>query len=166
MPNKDAWAFLSPEHREAFSIVAEEIRDVMDAWGQNRENFGLIHGDLGVDANLLFWHGKPRAIDFDDSGYGYYVFDLAVALEVCKDFPDYEIYRNELLRGYSEYRSLPNKEVEQLELFLAALEVYWNLWATGGTHLYPEYLDEYKERMDTTANFVVRFVQKRKNNPQ
>lgn len=160
MPNKDAWAFLSLEHREAFSIVAEEIRDLMNAWGQNREMFGLIHGDLGVDANLLFWQGKPRAIDFDDSGYGYYVFDLAVALEVCKDFPDYEIYRNELLRGYSEYRSLPNKEVEQLELFLAALEVYWNLWATGGTHLYPEYLDEFKERIATTADFVVRFVKK------
>ena len=35
------------------------------------------------------------------------------------------------------YRSLPEKQVERLELFLAALQVYWNLWATGGTHIYP-----------------------------
>ena len=47
------------------------VREVMDAWGQGPEAYGLIHGHLGVDANLLFWHGRPRAIDLDDSGFGY-----------------------------------------------------------------------------------------------
>lgn len=160
MTNGDAWALLIPEQREAFSFVAEKVREVMDDWGQNSEKFGLIHGDLGVDENLLFWHGKPRAIDFDDSGYGYYVFDLAVALDSCKDDPDYSIYKDELLRGYLEYRNLSSSEIDQLDLFLAALEIYWNLWATGGTHLYPEFLDEYKERIASTADFVIRFAQR------
>ncbi len=158
MPNGDAWTLLSPFHREAFSIVVERVKELMDEWGQTPEIFGLIHGDLGVDANLLFWHGEPRAIDFDDSGFGYYVFDLAVALDAVRDRPDYTEYKDALLKGYTEFRKLPEEQANLIDLFLAAFEVYWNLWATGGTHLYPELLDEYKERMESTAEFVVRYV--------
>ena len=27
---------------------------------------GLVHGDLGMDSNLLFYHGNAHAIDFDE----------------------------------------------------------------------------------------------------
>ncbi len=158
MTNAEAWDLLSSEHREAFSIVAERVRELMADWGEGPEVFGLIHGDLGVDANLFFWHGEPRAIDFDDSGFGYWVFDLAVALEACRDDPFYLHYRDALLNGYAEYRSLPEEQAGQVELFLAALQVYWNLWATGGTHLYPRLHEEFDERIARTAAFVVRYV--------
>jgi Ser/Thr protein kinase RdoA (MazF antagonist) len=161
MTNADAWALLSPLHREAFSFIAERIRDVMDDWGQGLDVFGLIHGDLAVDANLLFWHGEPRVIDFDDSGFGYWVFDLAVALDACRDDPAYSRYREALLNGYAEFRSLPEKQAEQIELFLAGLQVYWNLWAVGGTHLYPRLLSEYSERIARTAEFVVRYARQK-----
>ncbi len=161
MANADAWALLSPLHREAFFFVAERIRDVMEDWGQGLDVFGLIHGDLGVDANLFFWHGEPRAIDFDDSGFGYWVFDLAVALDACRDDPAYPHYREALLNGYAEFRSLPEKQAEQIELFLAGLQVYWNLWATGGTHLYPRLLQEFNERIARTAEFVVRYARQK-----
>lgn len=156
MANSDARALLSPLHREAFSFVADQIREVMEDWGQGPDVFGLIHGDLGVDANLFFWHGEPRAIDFDDSGFGYWIFDLAVALDFCRDNPAYFRFRDALLNGYSEILTLPKWQAEQIELFLAGLQVYWNLWATGGTHLYPNLLPEYRERMARTADFVVR----------
>jgi Ser/Thr protein kinase RdoA (MazF antagonist) len=148
-------------HRKAFSFVEKRVRDVMADWGQGPDVFGLIHGDLGVDANLYFWHGEPRAIDFDDSGFGYWVFDLAVALDACRDDPAYPSYREALLDGYAEFRSLPEKQAEQIELFLAAVQVYWNLWATGGTHLYPRLRQEYAERIDRTADFVVRYVRQK-----
>lgn len=160
MPNREAWALLKPSYRNAFSFVAERVSEVMNAWGQSSEVYGLIHGDLGVDANLLFWHGSPRAIDFDDSGFGYWIFDLAVALEHCWADPAFPRFRDALLAGYAAYRQLPLEEVDQIELFIAALEVYWNLWATGGTHLYPHLLPEYQERMTRTAELVVRYVEK------
>jgi hypothetical protein len=40
----------------------------------------------------------------------------------------------------------------------AGLQVYWNLWATGGTNLYPSLLQEYRERIARTAEFVVRYA--------
>lgn len=158
MPNAEAWALLSPTHRESFAFVAERVREVMDAWGRGPNVYGLIHGDLGVDANLLFWRGDPRPIDFDDSGFGYWAFDLAVALDCCWDNATFPRYREALLEGYAEFRSLPEEQAEQLELFLAALQVYWNLWATGGTHLYPSLRQEYGERIARTAERVVRYV--------
>ena len=161
MANAEAWALLSSLHRDAFSFVTERIRYVMEDWGQGLDAFGLIHGDLAVDANLFFWHGEPRAIDFDDSGFGYWVFDLAVALDACRDDPDYLCYREALLNGYAKFRFLPEKQAEQIELFLAALQVYWNLWAVGGTHLYPSLLQEYSERIARTAEFVVRYARQK-----
>jgi Ser/Thr protein kinase RdoA (MazF antagonist) len=161
MANAEAWALLSPRNRQAFSFVAERIREVMEEWGQCPDVFGLIHGDLGVDANLLFWHGEPRAIDFDDSGFGYWAFDLAVALDSCRDDPRYSRYREALLNGYAEIRLLPEKQAEQVELFLAGLQVYWNLWATGGVHLYPSLFRDYYERNARTAEFVVRYARQK-----
>jgi Ser/Thr protein kinase RdoA (MazF antagonist) len=122
--------------------------------------FGVIHGDLGVDANLLFWHGQPRAIDLDDSGFGYWVFDLAIALDVCRDDPHYSRYRDALLNGYSEFRSLPQRQADQIELFLAGSEVHWHLWATGGTRLHPNLQAGCGERMARTAQFIVRYTRR------
>jgi Ser/Thr protein kinase RdoA (MazF antagonist) len=110
---------------------------------------------------MVFWHGEPRAIDFDDSGYGYWVFDLAVALDACRDDPHYSQFKEALLAGYTEFRFLPEEQTRQLELFLAALQVYWNLWAVGGTHLYPRLRTEYEERIASTADFVARYVRQR-----
>ena len=86
------------------------------------------------------------------------MFDLAVALDACRDDPAYPRYREALLNGYAEFRSLPEKQAEQIELFLAGLQVYWNLWAIGGTRLYPSLLQEYSERIALTADFVVRYA--------
>ena len=160
MTNAEAWGLLSLLDRQAFSFVAERIREVMNDWGQDYDAFGLIHGDLGVDANLLFWRGEPRAIDFDDSGFGYWVFDLAVALDFCRESPSYPSYRDALLSGYAEFRSLPQRQAKKIELFLAGSEVYWNLWATGGTQLYPNLRAELSERIARTARFVVQYARR------
>jgi Ser/Thr protein kinase RdoA (MazF antagonist) len=160
MPNAEAWALVPDRWRDAFQVVAQRVRKVMDAWGQGPDVYGLIHGDLGVDANLLFWHGEARPIDFDDSGYGYWIFDLAVGLEHCWQDAVFPRYRDALLAGYAEHRSLPEEQIAQLELFIAAVEVYWDLWAIGGTQLYPYMRPEYEERIRRNAELVVRYVEK------
>ena len=40
---------------------------------------GLIHADLHYE-NFLFHDGVARAIDFDDCGWGFYLYDVAVTL--------------------------------------------------------------------------------------
>jgi len=161
MPNAEAWSLLPPKQHEAFSAVADQVRDVMETWGQSRDVYGLIHGDLALDANLLFSGDQPVAIDFDDSGFGYHIYDLAVALEHCWDHIDFHRFHDALLDGYAEVRSLPDQQVAKLELFIAACKIYWNLWAVGGTHLYPRLLPEFQARIERNANLVVGWVEDR-----
>ena len=78
----------------------------MDDWGKGSNVYGLIHADLGTKANVLFHKGEARAIDFDDSGYGYWMYDLTTPLYDWEDdeklaniskSPYCWIYRNQVL---------------------------------------------------------------------
>lgn len=138
IPARKVWPLLSDSDCELFKIVADKVRRVMDEWGTGPEVYGLIHADCGVDANVLFRRGEARIIDFDGSGFGYWIFDLAVALEHCWEDAAFPQYRQALLEGYSEIRPLPETQVGQMELFLAAFYVYITLWATGAAHRNPD----------------------------
>jgi len=155
LPAGASWKLLPPAWVEPFEVVARQYRQLMDAWGQGSDVYGLIHADIGMDANVLFWHSEPHFIDFDSSGFGYWMYDLATALEHCREDPDFPRYREALLDGYAEYRSLPDEQLAQLDLFFAAFSVYWDLWAVGGTHVHPEFLEEYRQRIDREAALVM-----------
>ncbi|MGD9401807.1 MAG: phosphotransferase, partial [bacterium] len=158
VPASEAWNMLPPASVEPFRAVAAETRRVMDEWGEHPEVYGLIHGDLGVDANVLFHRGEARAIDFDDARFGYHVYDLAVALEHCFDDPEYPSFREALLEGYMEVRDLPDEQSDRLELFLSAFHVYWSLWAAAMAHVHPEHRARLGGRMERYARRVKRFL--------
>ncbi len=138
LPNSQAWALLRPQYRGPFETISGKVKQVMDEFGQGSELYGLIHGDCGVDANVLFWKGEARIIDFDGSGFGYYLYDLALALEHCWDDPAYPEYRDALLKGYTEFRPLPEYQRQNLDLFLAAFYVYMSLWTAALTQTRPD----------------------------
>ena len=160
MPASEAWALLPRTYREPFEIVARRVRQVMNELGQGPDVYGLIHADLGVDANVLFWRGEARAIDFDESGFGYWVYDLAIALEHCREDAEYPEFRDALLDGYLEIRSLPEGHLEHLDIFAAAFDVYWNLWAAAVAYLSPSNREELRPRMERAARLVVRYSAK------
>jgi Ser/Thr protein kinase RdoA (MazF antagonist) len=160
MPGSQAWDLVPRRYHAAFEVVTQRARAVMNAWGQGSDVYGLIHADLGVDANLLFWGSPPqaRAIDFDDSGFGYWMYDLAVSLEHCRDDAAYAEYRDALLEGYVEVRSLPNSQLEQLELFMAAFYVYVSLWCAAMTQSYPRHREELNQRLERAAGLAADYV--------
>ena len=88
--------------------------------------FGLIHGDFNFK-NLLFWRGEVRAIDFDDCGFGHFLYDLGVLLETLLFRPDYLALRAALLGGYRRVRPLPPGQEVLLDTFIAARWVHIGL---------------------------------------
>ena len=130
----------------------------MDEWGKGPDVYGLIHADLGMDANVLFWGGEARAIDFDDSGFGYYVYDLSLALEGCQEDGALPQFRDALLDGYAQVRYLPEDQIIYLDLFLAAYYVYLSLWAAAMAHLHPMYREALHKRMERAFRLVERYV--------
>ena len=158
IPAGEVWPLLPRHLAEPFEAVARKVERLMNEWGKGPDVYGLIHADLGVDANVIFHGGEARAIDFDDSGFGYWIYDLAVALEHCWEDADYHRFRDALLGGYAEIRSLPEDQLGCLDLFTAAFCVHWSLWATGLIHLNPEYRDRLRRRLARYAGHVKRYV--------
>jgi len=158
MPESEVWALLPRRYHEHFKAVTKKVRRVMDAWGQGPDVYGLIHADLGVDANLLFWRGEARAIDFDDSGFGYYMYDLALSLEHCREHAEYPQFREALLGGYAEVRPLSQEQLEHYELFMAAFYVYLALWAAAMVPRHPEHREELFERLNRSAGLAALIV--------
>jgi len=67
----------------------ELVRRTQEQLGTEVDRFGLIHGDLHQE-NYFFHDGAVCAIDFDDCGWGWFAYDLAVPLSELRTRPDYE----------------------------------------------------------------------------
>jgi len=112
----------------ALSTLQHDERDLLDrarsaaapalaAIGQDGDRYGLIHADL-VPENLLWDEAGLKLIDFDDSGFGWHMFELATALFFHLDEPDYPAIEQALFAGYASVRPLGAAMRAQLPLFL------------------------------------------------
>lgn len=68
-------------------------------------DYGLIHADAVAD-NVLVDGTTPTLIDFDDSGFGYRLFDLATPLNKIRDRKDYSALEAAMFDGYRKHRAL------------------------------------------------------------
>jgi Ser/Thr protein kinase RdoA (MazF antagonist) len=103
------------------------VRAAAQALGQGPDAFGLIHADLHY-GNLLFARDTVRAIDFDDCGFGFRLFDFGVMLSAVLDWPDYPALRAALLAGYRRVRPLSAEHEAHLDAFIALRVVQDALW--------------------------------------
>jgi Ser/Thr protein kinase RdoA (MazF antagonist) len=156
LPVSEAWSLLPQEYVKPFEVVTQKVKKVMDEWGKGPDVYALIHADLGLDANVLFWGGEARAIDFDDSGFGYYIYDLSLALEHCQEDVALPQFRDALLDGYAQLRPIPEKQLVHLDLFLAAFWVYLSLWTASAAQTYPNHKEELLRRMERAFRLVER----------
>jgi Ser/Thr protein kinase RdoA (MazF antagonist) len=125
-PGKAATHF-SAEELAIFAAAAQRVHTTVQALGESRDVFGFIHADLH-QWNYLFHGEEVRAIDFDDCGWGYYTYDMAVTLSYLEDRRTFSALRDAFLTGYQRVRPLPRGFVECLEVFLAARILFMVPW--------------------------------------
>jgi Ser/Thr protein kinase RdoA (MazF antagonist) len=92
-------------------------RIALEAYGERPENFSLIHADLHPD-NIVHNGGHLSLIDFDDSAYGWHMYDIASILIEYIRAPDFETLCAAVLEGYREHRPLVRRDLEMLPTFL------------------------------------------------
>lgn len=110
-------------------------------------DFGLIHADL-VRENVLVTPSSVQFIDFDDSGYGWRVFDIATTLLRNRKEPHYPAIKKAVLDGYRQSRELSERSESLLPLFLLLRSLTYIGWigerpelADNGARL-SRYLDD------------------------
>jgi Ser/Thr protein kinase RdoA (MazF antagonist) len=147
---------LPKPYYEPFMTVTNQVRQVMDELGQEEDAFGLIHADLSVGYNLLFSGGEASAIDFDDCAFGYWMFDLGVALSDWRQSESFPRYRDALLDGYAEISTLPEEQLAHLDLFIATWHAFEMAWAMAGVIRFPSHRQGYDRWVERAAKDLIR----------
>ena len=97
--------------------------------------------------------GKHAAvIDFDDTGFGWHQYDLAVALVSYQDYPEFPELRDACIAGYRSVRAIAERDLALLPMFL----LIRNMAQIGWYHQRPELprsakLSRLKDRVCATA---------------
>jgi Ser/Thr protein kinase RdoA (MazF antagonist) len=112
-------ALLDQPTRALFQRARQRLEPAMQNLGNSADRFGLIHGDLH-QGNILHYRGEVRAIDFDDCGWGHYLYDLAVTQWYVRRRADARQLRAAHLSGYRELRRLSPDDEQLLPTFDSA----------------------------------------------
>ncbi len=144
------WDNIDRPLRSDLEDAKRALEQAESAIGTDCGRYGLIHGDPSF-GNVLFDGEILYLIDFDDFGYGYYVFDLAVGLAGAWGKPDFEENRAALFEGYGQIRELSQAEMGAVPAAMAARAASLIFWAAAQSSQHPwiegqwQRLQEYME---------------------
>jgi Ser/Thr protein kinase RdoA (MazF antagonist) len=122
--------FIGRDDIKLLTQLRQRLQDIEQRWNNDPQFFGLIHADPH-HGNLLFAGGQLKAIDFDECGWGYFAYDLAVILAELRRHPDWEALRCALLDGYRRQRPLDTAEEKALPALVAARLWGMAVWTAG-----------------------------------
>lgn len=115
--------------QEPFQVVSQEAKTVMEALGKGPDAYGMVHGDMYPE-NILFKRGEVIPIDFEDCGFSYWLWDIAIALSPQPWTEAWFCQRDSFLEGYTQVFPLPDSQLMHLNLFIAAQYATGVLWAS------------------------------------
>ena len=113
-----------------FGQTVELIGRRLKAYGKGPQRFGLIHCDLRL-ANLLIDGKAVKAIDFDDCGLGWYMYDAATPVS----FYEHDHQVPELIEswktGYRKILELPKADEDEIPTFIMLRRILLVAWVAS-----------------------------------
>lgn len=114
-----------------FEAVASQVLARLRSYGTGPDRFGLIHADMRL-ANLLVDGSTVSVIDFDDSGYGWHLFDLAATLSFVEHDERIPRWCALWLSGYQRVRPLHQFDRDMVGTFIMLRRLMLVAWL--GSH--------------------------------
>ncbi len=106
---------LPEAYMDTYRAAADLIWRRLEKFGRANDRYGLIHDDISIN-NVLLSNGELYLLDFDDCGWGWYLYDLPTA--VLEDFGEsMQKGLDAVLRGYERVRPLSAEEKQELMTF-------------------------------------------------
>jgi len=98
---------------DLFGRTAELIQQRLARYGSGPDRFGLAHCDLRL-ANLLMDGSQVKVLDFDDCGFGWYMYDAATSVSFFEHLPDVPGLIELWLEGYRTVREVGKADEEEI----------------------------------------------------
>jgi Ser/Thr protein kinase RdoA (MazF antagonist) len=118
--------------KPALEQVEATIRSRLTTFGKAETRFNLIHADMRL-ANLLVEGDGTRLIDFDDCGWGWFLYDFAAAISFIEDDPRIPDLKAAWVRGYRSVRALSAEEEAEIDTFVMLRRMALLAWI--GSHI-------------------------------
>ena len=150
-----AYKYFARETISLFESVSQRLIDFETIAGKETKIFGIIHGDLHLN-NVILYQNTLIPIDFDDSAWGYYIYDLAVILTNYSDMAEYSVIKANLFQGYRSIRELSIEIENKLSLFMAARYICVALFLAGKS-------EQEATLKQTALEYIPSYVAKLKN---
>jgi Ser/Thr protein kinase RdoA (MazF antagonist) len=90
------------------------LRRDLSAYGVARDRFGLIHADMRL-ANVIEHAGTRRIIDFDDMGFGWFLYDFGAAVSFMETSPVVPLLKAAWLDAYQRVRPLSAADLAMID---------------------------------------------------
>jgi len=140
--------YLQARNRPGLGDAGDRAREygvIIERISRTPPYYGLIHGDFH-NGNMYFeCDGKPTFFDFDHSGYGWRVYDLATA-----DYRTSEEVRAALFGGYEAVRPLLPEE----KAAIPAFQKLRPLWDIGDVLATPEMWHQVEEPFENYVEYI------------
>jgi Ser/Thr protein kinase RdoA (MazF antagonist) len=121
--------------REVLTRLDGTLHRRLAAFGSGPDRFGLIHADTRL-ANLLVDDGPESrtvsVIDFDDSGFSWFLYDLGTAVSFIEHYPQVPDMVDSWVRGYRQVRDLPAADEHEIWTFIMYRRLLLVAWI--GSH--------------------------------
>ena len=114
-----------------FGRTVDLIGRRLKAYGKGPERFGLAHCDLRL-ANLLVDGKTVKVIDFDDCGFGWYMYDAATPVSFYEHEPQVAGLIESWKKGYRRALVLPKADEDEIPTFIILRRLLLVAWI--GSH--------------------------------
>ncbi|WMS42356.1 phosphotransferase [Acuticoccus sp. MNP-M23] len=119
---------LTAEGRALLEETTTVLRDVLAEYGTGRDRFGLIHADLRLANLLVDETGHIGVIDFDDCGFGWFMYDFAAAVSFFEEDPALPAWQAAWLEGYRTVAPVNAAEEAMLPTFVMLRRLLLTAW--------------------------------------
>jgi Ser/Thr protein kinase RdoA (MazF antagonist) len=122
---------MGPEERAQLERLDATIAARLAGYGQGTSRFGLVHADIRL-ANLLVAGDRVQVIDFDDSGFSWFMYDFATTVTFMEDHPRVPELRDAWVEGYRTEAGLEPAAEAELDTFVMLRRLLVVAWI--GSH--------------------------------
>lgn len=128
--------------RARLERLDQRLRAELAAYGTAADRFGLIHADMRL-ANLLVDGDAVTLIDFDDCGFGWFMYDLAASLSFIETGRDVPALKQSWLDGYTAIRPLSAGDLRIIDAMILLRRMALLAWI--GSHAETALAAQYRE---------------------
>lgn len=107
---------LSAAERDLLLAVRGWLRQWLVQLSRDPSVYSLIHADMHP-GNILVDGDRLTVIDFDDAGFGWHLYDIAVVLTYWQSKPNAAAIERAFLGGYGAVRPLPDAAEAAIPIF-------------------------------------------------